>query len=294
MMQPTAVPQAQSSEASNGRPISWGTLAALVEARVLPALMAALNTVDLAHMAAAEVNAALLHPIDVLTQPWVVRKLARIFTRVQAAKLTHQSTPAAVPSFGQHGVPSPRLSNPGARHSSEVSGSCFGVSRIHALMHTAAQDYGRCVPIIPLSSVETLTAKTRLVSFLGIRLPPRAATPPVPSPPEPAEEAATVVADTIPQAEECVYVAPPGVDADTFFSLPEAMQRDIMLQHGMQPRRGSATDTAAADRSSISSTTGDNNSSSSYDPAVLAALPNDIRAEMLQAERRQVHMFCTV
>jgi len=256
-------------------------LAALAEARLLPALMAALNTVDLAHVAAIEVNTALLRPIDVFTQSWVVRKLAR----VQATKIC-QAAPDGTPCFGHMpGLLPSRFSDTSAQLAFELSGSCFGVSRTHTQLLAAAHEYGQCIPA-PLSSAETLSARSRLVSLLGVTC-PQEATPSEPSFLEPDEtHAPAMVVDG--QAEEVassfVYEAPVGVDAETFFSLPEMMQRDIMLQHGMQPQIQNATANAAQVGNGVAAT-GDSDVSS-YDPAVLAALPSDIRAEMLQAERR--------
>ena len=75
--------------------------------------------------------------------------------------------------------------------------------------------------------------------------------------------------------------APEGVDTDFFASLPPSLQREVMLQHGVQPR-----DETGVCANPVGGEGGSSEHPSSYDPDVLAALPDDIRAEMLDAERR--------
>lgn len=225
MMQPTTLPLSATLcdlSSDKSMAISWGNLAALANCRILPELAAALNVVDLAHTAAKEVHAALLRPIDILTRPWIIRKVARTV----AAKLSPTIYP---PNSNKPRPPPPRLC---------TTTSCYGIARQRTIVLSAGRNYGTGVPQ-PLTETTAKMVRARLVSVVGSTGQPKPEESPRPHASNPATAS------------------------------------------GIQLREGAST-TEGQSLHGVQS----GERTSSYDPAVLAALPDDIRAEMLEAERR--------
>ena len=117
-------------------------------------------------------------------------------------------------------------------------------------------EYGTCV-VNTWTSAESKQAQASLVSFVGLSY--RAV-----------EMKSPQHQDVVPGA---VGIAPCGV--------PHA-QRAVVRRRLIKPLGGTIEPHAQASNEDEAT----EEDASSYDPAVLAALPDDIRAEMLEAERR--------
>eukprot|EP00941_MAST-03F_sp_MAST-3F-sp1_P001376 g1376.t1 len=146
-------------------------------------------------------------------------------------------------------------------------------------------------PSAPPSTSNTATESSILNTTPSA--PPSASTTTPSAPPVTANTAPSASPSTSNTATESSILntapsAPPGVDPDVFFSLPPEMQQEVLAAHGMLPSTARTTTiNTTSSSSSSSSSSSQTTYQSQYDEATLAALPDDIREEVLRDERRE-------